>query len=436
MLTKAGNAKKVIGIAEDKEKIQLAIIENYKYGSIEENKLKEKLNEYNLNIESITGENPIVIIFKDGKVYEVDKNGLVNYIGIKTSYTDKEPILNSSGAIWNTEYKQKVTRIITKNYIAEPDNIIEKWDVSKKGDKSVIAFITDDGNGGYNAFIEANGNIKVTSAGWLFNGFINAKSIDCSALDTSNCTLFASMFDRCTNLIDLNIGNLNTDSATQMYSMFYGCTKLKNIDLSNFNTENVSSFSKMFMECKDLEYLNVSSFNTSNATKMDNMFSQCESLKEINVSNFDTKNVTSMASMFTQCKILKKINLTNFDTNSVTSMANMFSYCANLKELKLNPDIFITKKVTSMYMMFWGCSDLENLDIRSLETDSVESTSTLFRNCNNLKELNISKLKIKGESSMILYESNQLTKITTNQETANWIKEKYPKYSDIITVVD
>ena len=78
------------------------------------------------------------------------------------------------------------------------------------------------------------------------------------------------MFDR---LIVINV--------TDMSTMFNGCSNLINLDLSHFDTSKVTNMQGMFNVCRNLTSLDLSGFDTSNVTRMYNMFSNCSNLKSI-----------------------------------------------------------------------------------------------------------------------------------------------------------
>ena len=48
------------------------------------------------------------------------------------------------------------------------------------------------------------------------------------------------MFNKCSNLINLDISNFKTNKVEDMIAIFNNCFKLTNLNLSNFNTENIN----------------------------------------------------------------------------------------------------------------------------------------------------------------------------------------------------
>ena len=84
--------------------------------------------------------------------------------------------------------------------------------------------------------------------------------------------------------------NFDTSQITQMNSMFETCTNLVEIKgVEKWNTSKVKDISYMFVGCRNLQNVNVSKFNTSKITNMDYTFKECNKLSgEITISNINT----------------------------------------------------------------------------------------------------------------------------------------------------
>ena len=129
------------------------------------------------------------------------------------------------------------------------------WDVSKDGDKSVLAWMVSG-----HLYVAANGKIAPNpNASAMFTNFTNLRNVD-----------FGDCFD--------------TSNVTNMTGMFAYCDSLTSLDLSCFNTSMVTSMDQMFFGCSSLSYLNLSRFNASKAT-MRNMFSGCDDLANLTYSD-------------------------------------------------------------------------------------------------------------------------------------------------------
>ena len=93
--------------------------------------------------------------------------------------------------------------------------------------------------------------------------------------------------------------------------------------------------------------------------------------------------------LFSYLKKLQTIRgLENLDTSQVTNMSSMFEDCNNLTNLDLSN--FNTSQVTNMYEMFWGCIDLTSLDVSHFDTSQVTNMSEMFDGCHSLTSLDVS----------------------------------------------
>ena len=265
----------------------------------------------------------VIITKKENYIFELNQDGKVEYKGIKIITSDAEPIMmgrDTSKAFWQEQYRTKITKIETKNYITTSKNAIEEWDVSKNKNKSVIAWIESDGNEGYVLYIAANGIIKLSNTVDFFMNFMEASIINISNFNTSDNTNLRRMFGGCTKVEKLDLRNFDTSKVTAMYQTFNGCSNLKELNVSSFNTASVKEMNCTFGGCKMLKELNVRNFDTSNVENMEYMFSECNSLEKLDVTNFNTSKCTKMIDLFKNCNNLKKLDLHNFNTTNVNNM--------------------------------------------------------------------------------------------------------------------
>ena len=262
------------------------------------------------------------------------------------------------------------------------------WDVSEKENGSVMAWVTDDGNGGYALTISGNGYGSIIAnkdSSYLFDGFYNLKKITgLELLDTSSVTNMECMFAGCiiTNLGDLS--NWDVSSVTDMSEMFRS-SRLTNLDLSNWDVSSVTDMSGIFAHSNFLTNLGeISNWDVSSVTDMSDMFTRCMNLITVgDLSDWDTSSVTDMSGMFSACESLTSLEgLDAWDVSSVTDMSSMFNYCENLTALNLND--WDTSSVTSMSAMFKKCESLSELDLSSWDTSSVTNMSGMFNSCTNL----------------------------------------------------
>jgi surface protein len=383
-------------------------------------------------------------------------------------------------------YKASITSITFDKKIDVPTDAIASWDVSSTSNKSVMAYIVDDGLGTstYALHIQSNGTtIAPVDSSYLFANFIKVTkinnlylldtsqvlnlicffsncdsliSIDVSNFDTSQVTtmymLFYkdssltnlelsnfntskvttmdSMFDSCSSLTSLDVSNFDTSKVTNMSNMFYMCNSLINLDISNFNTGKVTDISQMFYNCSSLTNLDLSNFNTSNVTDMNNIFGCCSSLTNLDLSNFNTGKVTNISQMFENCSSLTSLDLSNFDTNQVTDMHWMFFGCSSLTNLDLSN--FNTSKVTNMHNMFFDCSSLTNLDLNNFDTSKVTDMSKMFFDCNKITTLNLTSFDTSLVTNMyfMFYNCSAMTAINVSSK---WVVGTSTTTTDMFT---
>lgn len=131
-------------------------------------------------------------------------------------------------------------------------------------------------------------------------------------------------------------------------------------------------------------------FDTSKVTTMLLMFNKNFSLETIDISNFKTSNVTDLSALFqVNTKLTEIKGLTNLDVSNVTSLSNAFKDCTNLKSLDITG--WNTSKVEAMAATFDNCSSLEEIKgLEDIDTSNVTTMRFLF-NHNVLKSLDLSK---------------------------------------------
>lgn len=322
--------------------------------------------------------------------------------------TQGEPVMMGA-SWWNAEYqKDKVTSIEVKTTTAIPDSAIAYWDASQAQDKSVIAYIEDDGNGDYKVSIGGLGGVIANSdCKGLFLDFINTKTIMLDNFDTSNATNIAEMFYNCKSLLNLDLNNFKTQNVSEMYAMFRNCVSLTMLDVSSFSTQKLRNIDQMFMGCSNLAEINLNNFDTSNVIAMNSVFANCQSLKFIDLKQFDTSNVVRMQSMFSNCLSLTELDLSSFNTSNVMNMQDMFNGCNKLVNLDLST--FETSKVTNMSFMFSRCNSLRSLNFSNFDTSSVTSMSNMFAGCNNLSSLDVSNF----DTSLVISMSSMFSGCTS-----------------------
>ena len=110
--------------------------------------------------------------------------------------------------------------------------------------------------------------------------------------------------------------------------------------------------------------------------------------------SFAKARPTSCSKWFYGCDELTFIEgIEYLNTENVTNMSKMFRNCRNLKTLDLSS--FDTKNVTDMSDMFNRCEALTTLDLSSFNTKNVTDMRAMFEDCSTLKTLDLSSFNTK-----------------------------------------
>lgn len=100
----------------------------------------------------------------------------------------------------------------------------------------------------------------------------------------------------------------------------------------------------------------------------------------------DTNDEFSFLYMFAGLKNLTTIKgLDAFDTSKVNDFSFMFRNCEKLKTIDLSK--FNTAKATDMRSMFSGCKSLESLDLSSFNVEKATNLRAMFYECSSLKSI-------------------------------------------------
>ena len=315
-----------------------------------------------------------------------------------------------------------------------------------------------------------------------------------SNFTTAEVTDMESMFESCERLNNPDLSSFNTSKVTNMKSMFKGCSELVKLDLTGFNTSNVYYMKEFLSGCSNIKTIDLSNFDTENVREMEKMFYGCSSLITIIASDkFSTISVTDDgADMFSLCGRLvgcygteagthsafnkdlaridegtlvrgffssspwmywyltdsnQTIHYTNtkptsgdyeimtrrdrivynrlsitdkgaiakaeFDNNvTAVTCQEFFSGFSSMVDI-VNLNKLDTQNVNSMGSMFVNCSQLVDLDLSNFNTSNVTSTGYMFYNCSSLTSLDLNKFDISNVTSTqnMFYGCSSLTKI-------------------------
>ena len=369
----------------------------------------------------IVGENPIAQgydwITDQRRVAPVIRSYNYTWSGDRMSQpldaTTLTPDDDSNVDFHTAENRAKIKSVVFQDasgYYAIPDmkpgdagGLVEKnnnmWDVSAAQNKSVIAWLKDDGT-----LIIAGDGVKVMAnadSDWLFGDMANIETIDATLYDTSNATtmeywhafaepdlrqsegdwsgdpLPMEVPQRGTKQI-VGIQDWDVSKVTSTMDMFYNANRLTSLNLGSWNTKSLKTPNGMFHGCSALTTLDVSGWNTSNVTTLQSIFSHCRGLTALNVAGWDVQKVTDMSFAFSDCGAAA-LDLHTWKTNSLTTLEKAF---AGAGANTINVTGWNTSKVITMDSAFENTASLGSLDLSTWDTSGVgrgtESDGTVF----------------------------------------------------------
>ena len=231
------------------------------------------------------------------------------------------PIMNSdtTGNYHSDTYKSKVTKISTKKVLSVPDTAIESWDVSVAQDGSIKAYVEDNGAGGYNVTICADGEIYLNpSSKSLFSGFTNLTTLDLSNINTKCASDISLLITGCSNLVNLSLPILDTTNLTNMNGAFAGCSSLKSIKLQTLNKKSkLQDMGGLFSSCSALTSIDIKSLDTSKVTNISGIFGGMSSITSIDMSNMNLSSASAIGGLVSGCSSLETLNLSGVNFSNL-----------------------------------------------------------------------------------------------------------------------
>ncbi len=125
-------------------------------------------------------------------------------------------------------------------------------------------------------------------------------------------------------------------------------------------------------------------------------------------------------------KSLSLLEIIDLDVESLTTCSNMFRQCQNVKSINMTN--FNTYEATSMSYMFSNCISLVRLNLSNLNVSKVTNMSYMFSNCSELMQLDISNFNTISVNNVtnMFYNCSKLKRISMH-------KTLYPFINDVIS---
>ena len=452
LLQNAGNAKDITEISNEKEIVELASVQamgHNKRGVITKARLQTELdNSTGKGVTDVTEEKAESILLAEfiesKRIYEVDKDGNVEYLGNRTELAGKATItadpdkgeeaklyynveltVKTPLAIENTENAVTLVYAWNKSNTEKPTdneykgNTLTLTSISSRIKKGIVSSnITAAGQyylwakvligeakteevcfGPY--MIKDHDTLMTVSNSNAEEKFLENKNVEVSKSVPRNKIESIKISDtigehtlsddNCWDVSEKQNGKYLAWHEDEDEDGYYEVTiageggVVANTS-SNHLFRNIGCDSNLTTE---VTITGLENLDTGLVTGMGYMFMNCKNTKNLDVSKFDTSNVKYMGSMFYGCSNLTSLDISKINTSKVNNMADMFRGCSKLTSLNLNN--FNTKNVTEMQRMFYGCSSLTSLDLRKFDTSNVIDMKNMFWGCNSLTSLDVSK---------------------------------------------
>lgn len=244
-------------------------------------------------------------------------------------------------------------------------------------------------------------------------------------VDTYLTTNMKDMFKNCRAMKQFNVPNLIKGRCQTTESMFEDCYSATYFNFSSCDSSGVKNMNRMFCDIKATE-VNLTGLEFDSVTSADNMFLNDNKLTKI---TSDGKSTDSASGTFTlnmpQCKSASSMfnncsSLTTFNGKlllpSCTNFSSAFNSCDDLQSVNLSKSNF--NKCNNFSGIFSGCSDLTKIRMDEVDLDSA--TSLNFMSLSSIRELYMSRAKLKSLSSLQgWYRNKNIQKIVFSEVNLN-----------------
>ncbi len=176
--------------------------------------------------------------------------------------------------------------------------------------------------------------------------------------------------------------------------------------VANSNSSNLFANIGYGVENQEVEIIGLENLDTELVTNMSRMF-QSAKMQELDLNSFNTNKVTTLLATFAGCTNLTKLEVNNWNTSNVTEMGTSmvdagnvgtFQNCSKLTELNISK--WNTKNVKAMGSMFREASSLITLDLTNFDTSNVTNMYKMFEGCSKLKDVRIQSFDTHNVTNM------------------------------------
>lgn len=477
IIKNAITGKEKTEIANEKEVVEVSTvqsIEKDRYGNITKIQLQNTLdNNTGKGVTSVTEDEDFIVTFLEPqRVYNVDQDGNVEYLGKQSELINQATISANPTSNTIPQLVQEVELKIKTPLSMEVEglNLIYAWNQSESEEPAKEKFVkatltgetrtktakvisSDTEAGNYYLWAKltvGTGEItscfgpytikdhttlvvcdteKESTSGYLGNTNIARNQIEKVTIATS----FGSH-----SLEDENCWDVS-QSQNGKYIAWYEDTdgdEFYEVTIAGeggvvANSNSSRLFQYIGYNGDDTQVIyGIENFDTGLTQKMVSLFSQCRNMKNIELKKLNTSNVTDMSYMFSGCSSLESLDLRTFKTDKVTNLTGTFQDCTSLKTLDVSN--WNTENVTGMGATqiglqyggtFQNCSSLTTLDIGKWKISKVWTIARMFQGCSSLKNLDVSEWDTSNiEGSWMVFDG---CKSLTILDVSNWNTNKF-----------
>lgn len=222
----------------------------------------------------------------------------------------------------------------------------EYWDVSKQGNKSVIAYREnpDPTSSQYNNIIVAAYEKEMDVSGDPFRVFYTEKGpktpIKFFHVEGLKFRMLHgyldSWFEGCDQLEDISgFTKLDSSNLQYMRMVFKGCKRLKDFSpLAGINTAKVTHISETFSDTAIEDASFLQNWEVSKVVDLDGIFRKCPNLREVDLSKWNISDSCYVKHMFIDTPLQVGYAKTSEIANRINAQSGLTTNCFTVKPLQ------------------------------------------------------------------------------------------------------
>lgn len=192
----------------------------------------------------------------------------------------------------------------------------------------------------------------------------------------------------------------------------------------NFYPKNKQELREIIKEKVKNDNFNFNDIDVSNVTDMSDLFFALDSntrnkITKLDLTNWNVENVENMQNIFSSIYNLEELNINGWITSSVKKFDGAFEYCEKLVNI-IGIEDLNTQKAISLESMFRNCESLQKIDLSKWNLSHCRISISMFEDCYSLNTIGDTSqwdLKLLKEADFMFYNCEKLKNI---QGIENW----------------